>query len=224
MSVCTLCLCTGSASCSTGAFAGILTSCTHALLPPSRLAPSVAICTEGCTQTAASSRLLFMSISCVSSNTCQSRGPLQGKHAKCLLACCQGCVVTAYLLLGSIRVHHASVFLCCRVLDSIKDNLRKEQSTVMEFNFLTMNKILSPIQVRHPQAYWCPVSGLVHRSVLSCQHYFRYSFSSHCAKCVAQELHLRSFQNENLISLQRLTCRELSSLRRPGRPTVSSPL
>lgn len=109
---------------------------------------------------------------CVSSTTCQSRGTLQGKHAKCLLACCQGCVVTAHLLLGSIRVHHASVFLCCRVLDSIKDNLRKEQSTVMEFNFLTMNKILSPIQVRHPQAYRCPVLGLVHHSVLSCRHYF----------------------------------------------------
>ena len=61
-------------------------------------------------------------------------------------------VLAAVHWLEGIRVHRTSVSLCCRVLDSIKDNLRKEQSTVMEFNFLTMNKILSPIQVRHAQA------------------------------------------------------------------------
>ena len=77
-------------------------------------------------------------------------------------------VLAAVHWLETIRLHRTSVFLCCRVLDSIKDNLRKEQSTVMEFNFLTMNKILSPIQVRQPQADLCRVLKLVPRHVPSC--------------------------------------------------------
>ncbi|KAK9837323.1 hypothetical protein WJX81_006202 [Elliptochloris bilobata] len=32
------------------------------------------------------------------------------------------------------------------VLDTIRDNLRREQKTVMELNFVTMNRVLSPIQ------------------------------------------------------------------------------
>ena len=42
--------------------------------------------------------------------------------------------------------YHHSVFLCS-TLDKIKCNLRKEQRTVMELNFVTMHRILSPLQV-----------------------------------------------------------------------------
>ena len=38
---------------------------------------------------------------------------------------------------------------CCSVLDEIKCNLRKEQRIVMEMNFVTMHRILSPLQARH---------------------------------------------------------------------------
>ena len=34
------------------------------------------------------------------------------------------------------------------VLDAIKDNLRLEQKNVMEMNFVTMHRVLHPIQVR----------------------------------------------------------------------------
>lgn len=33
------------------------------------------------------------------------------------------------------------------ILDDIKCNLRKEQRTVMELNYMTMHKVLTPIQV-----------------------------------------------------------------------------
>ena len=39
-------------------------------------------------------------------------------------------------------------FECCSVLDKIKCNLRKEQRIVMEMNFVTMHRILSPLQVQ----------------------------------------------------------------------------
>ncbi len=45
----------------------------------------------------------------------------------------------------------------CSVLDKIKCNLRKEQRTVMELNFVTMHRILSPIQVCMEQRYECLV-------------------------------------------------------------------
>lgn len=41
----------------------------------------------------------------------------------------------------------------CSTLDKIKCNLRKEQRTVMELNFVTMHRILSPLQVG-PQSLW----------------------------------------------------------------------
>lgn len=37
----------------------------------------------------------------------------------------------------------------CSVLDKIKSNLRKEQRIVMEMNFAVLNRILSPLQVKH---------------------------------------------------------------------------
>ena len=55
--------------------------------------------------------------------------------------------------LGAARgLCSVSLFQChrvtCSVLDKIKCNLRKEQRTVMEMNFVTMHRILSPLQVR----------------------------------------------------------------------------
>ena len=50
----------------------------------------------------------------------------------------------------------------CSTLDKIKCNLRKEQRTVMELNFVTMHRILSPLQVGPrslPQSLWSNVAG-----------------------------------------------------------------
>ena len=39
------------------------------------------------------------------------------------------------------------------ILNSIKENLRLEQKQVMEMNYVTMHRLLSPIQVEHSTSY-----------------------------------------------------------------------
>lgn len=58
------------------------------------------------------------------------------------------CFITWQCLPICPEIHVACVTCACSVLDKIKCNLRKEQRTVMEMNFITMHRILSPLQVR----------------------------------------------------------------------------
>ena len=51
-------------------------------------------------------------------------------------------VTSSYSCVALSNVHLDSI------LDDIKGNLRKEQRTVMELNYTTMHKVLTPIQVR----------------------------------------------------------------------------
>jgi len=57
-------------------------------------------------------------------------------------------LIQALLAAASQNCHIITVSVCvCSTLDKIKCNLRKEQRTVMELNFVTMHRILSPLQV-----------------------------------------------------------------------------
>ena len=51
-------------------------------------------------------------------------------------------ITSSYSCVALSNVHLDSI------LDDIKSNLRKEQRTVMELNYTSMHKVLTPIQVR----------------------------------------------------------------------------
>ena len=173
-------------------------SCIHALLPPLRLAPLVVRLHLGlhlsscCLQAAVHEQRIqkHMSVTWAAagqichlpflmSGACRHPG-LDSRLLHCATVCqCPCCCA----LTKAHQSAWTSVFFCCRVLDTIKDNLRKEQSTAMEFNFLTMTKILSPIQVSISQANLCPVLRLVHHHVSFCKSYIGFNIQSLIGLC-----------------------------------------
>lgn len=69
-------------------------------------------------------------------------------------------ITSSYSCVALSNVHLDSI------LDDIKGNLRKEQRTVMELNYTTMNKVLTPIQVccLLPHSHHaCTASSLLHQ-------------------------------------------------------------